>query len=199
MTGIENITGRIQSDAQAEIDKINAKAKAQADEILAGYEAKAQKQKDALLEKGQKNAEEYGKRLVSAAEMEAKKSLLAAKQEMLDRAFDLALEKLLKLPEQAYVDLLAALVAQASVTGEETLLFNEKDLAGCGAKVAEKANALLKKQGKEGKLTPSKQTRKIQGGLLISDGAVEVNCALETLVRLLRSEVTGEVSKVLFP
>ena len=36
------------------------------------------------------------------------------------------------------------------------------------------------------------------GGLLLSDGAVEVNCALETLVRLSRTDVTGEVSKLLF-
>ena len=39
MTGIENITGRIQADAQAEIDRIDADARAQADKITAAYAA----------------------------------------------------------------------------------------------------------------------------------------------------------------
>ena len=42
MTGIENITGRIQADAQAEIDRIDADARAQADKITAAYAARAE-------------------------------------------------------------------------------------------------------------------------------------------------------------
>jgi V/A-type H+-transporting ATPase subunit E len=49
-----------------------------------------------------------------------------------------------------------------------------------------------------GGITLSEQTRPIQGGLLLSSGAVEVNCALETLVRLSRTELTHEVSELLF-
>ena len=44
MQGIENITSRIQADAQAEIDKILADARTQAADIAARYEAQAQKE-----------------------------------------------------------------------------------------------------------------------------------------------------------
>ena len=47
-------------------------------------------------------------------------------------------------------------------------------------------------------MTLSEQTRPIQGGLILSDGDVEVNCSFETLVRLIRGETDREVAKVLF-
>ena len=61
-----------------------------------------------------------------------------------------------------------------------------------------KANEILKKAGKPAALTLSEETRAFQGGLLVCDGDVEVNCTFETLVRLARSEVVGEVTAVLF-
>ena len=54
MTGIENITGRIQADAQAEIDRIDADARAQADKITAAYAARAERECADILERGAK-------------------------------------------------------------------------------------------------------------------------------------------------
>ncbi len=198
MQGIENITGRIQADAQAEIDRIQADAQAQADKIRAGYTARAQREAADILAKGEKSAQERGARLVSAAEMEARKMTLAAKQEVLDEAFDLALTKLLKLPEEEYIALLAKLAVNAARTGHEQIILNQSDRARLGVKIAAQANELLTAAGRTGELTLSPQSQPIQGGLLLSDGAVDINCALETLVRLSRTEVTGEVSKLLF-
>ena len=47
-------------------------------------------------------------------------------------------------------------------------------------------------------LTLSQETRPIQGGFILKDGNVEVNCTFETLVRLQRGEMDREVAKVLF-
>ena len=77
MTGIENITGRIQADAQAEIDRIDADARAQADKITAAYAARAERECADILERGAKSAAERGDRLVSAAQMEAQISGLS--------------------------------------------------------------------------------------------------------------------------
>lgn len=198
MQGIENITGRIQADAQAEIDLILADADAQAGRISAGYASRADRECADILARGEKSAEERGRRLVSAAQMESRKMILATKQEMLDRAFDLALEQLLHLPEADYITLLAKLAAACARTGTEQLILNPNDRARMGAQVAAQANLLLSGAGRTGALTLSELTRPIRGGVLLSDGAVEVNCALETLVRLSRTEVTGEVSKLLF-
>ena len=197
MQGIENITGRIQADAQAEIDRIQADAQAEAEKIRAGYAARADREAADILARGERSARERGSRLVSAAQMEARKLTLAAKQEVLDQAFAMALDELCALPEAEYIALLAGLAVQAG-EGTETIILNAADREKLGAQVVAQANLALAQAGKSGKFTLSDQTRPIRGGLLLSDGAVEVNCALETLVRLQRGELTGEVSKLLF-
>lgn len=198
MQGIETITGRIRADAQAEIDKINAETAQKAEKIRADYTAQAEREAADILARGETSAAERESRLVSAAQMDAGKMTLAAKQELLDQAFQLALDKLLQLPEDDYIALLAKLAVSASATGTEHIILSASDHARVGSKVCAAANQLRKDAGQTAALTLSDETRAIRGGLLLSDGAVEVNCALETLVRLSRSELTGEVTKLLF-
>ncbi len=198
MTGIEKITARIQEDAQQEIDAVLSEAKTQADGVTARYAAEAKQAAADILEKGERSAEECRQRLNSTAQMDAKKLELSTKQDLLDKAFTLALEKLNQLPEKEYIDLLAQLAVKASVSGSEQLIFPAADRARYGVTVATKANELLKKVGKPAALTLSEETRAFKGGLLVCDGDVEVNCTFETLVRLARSETVGEVTAVLF-
>lgn len=195
MNGIEKITGRINADAQREIDAIAAQAKSEADAISARYNAQAEKEAADILARGKANADERVERLASVAELEAKKMTLAAKQEVLDKAFDKALQELTQLSEEKYVALLAALAVKAANSGSEKIILSPADRSRYGVKVAEMANSAL---GKKGKLTLSEETRDIKGGLLLSDGDVEVNCAFETLVRLTRNQIAGDVAKVLF-
>ncbi len=194
MNGIEKITQRIDQDAQGQIDKILSDARAQAAEITAKYQAQAEKEAGDILARGRKNAAEREERLASVAQMEAKKLTLGTKQEVLDKAFDLALEKLTTLPDEEYINILAGLAAKAAVTGKEQLIFSSRDRARVGKQVVAAANAKLA----DGHLTLGEQTRPMKGGFILSDGDVEVNCAFETLVRLQRGESSGEVAKVLF-
>ena len=198
MNGIEKITQRIAADADRENSAILAAARQEASEITARYQAQADAQSAEALEKGRQRADERRSRLISAAEMEGRQALLAVKQEMLDKAFDLALDRLCALPEQDYIDLLAQLTAQASVTGKEQLILSRTDRSRYGVKVATRANELLAKEGRCAQLRLSSEARDFRGGLVLSDGDVEVNCAFETLVRLARSTVSGEVAALLF-
>ena len=194
MDGIEKIIDRISSDAQREIDDVLAAAQAEAAEITAKYQAQAKAEADDILARGEKAAAERGERLASVAQLDARKLELSAKQEMLARAYDRALEKLTGLPDGAYTDLLAQLAVEASSTGREAVILSPKDRARYGKAAVTRANEKLG----DGHLTLSEQTRPIQGGLILSDGDVEVNCSFETLVRLIRGETDREVAKVLF-
>ena len=197
------------------------------DEILAQAQAQAEKETADTLARGKKAAHERLERLASAAGMEGRKLELAAKQEVLGEAFDLALEKLCSLPEQEYVKLLTALVLEASSSGKEQLVFSAKDRAQIGKQVVVAANEALASQvapelpesitdskvgafvGKlvnttaamvngTAMLTLSQETREMQGGFIMVDGDVEINCAFETLVRLQREKLEKEVANVLF-
>ena len=195
MDGIEKIIDRISSDAQREIEDVLAAAQAEAEKITAEYQAQAQAQADEILSRGEQAAVERGERLASVAQLECRKEVLRAKQEVIDEAFQLALRKLLELPQQAYVALLADLAVQASAKGNEALIFSVADRARVGKAVVVAANEKL---GERGRLTLSQETRPMQGGFILSDGVVEVNCTFETLVRLQRDTLSTQVADVLF-
>ena len=114
MNGIEKITQRIASEAQAEIDRILGDARDEADRIAESYRAQADGEAAELNARNEKNAAEREERLVSAAQMEARKVLLAAKQEMVEKAYIQALDKLCAMPEEQYVSVLAGLLVKAS-------------------------------------------------------------------------------------
>ena len=119
MNGIEKITGQIEADVQREIDDLTAQAQAQAAEILADYEARARAEAEATLKRGALAAAQREERLGDMARLEARKLTLGTKQEMVERAFQRALEKLTSLPDAEYVSLLANLAAAGSRSGQE--------------------------------------------------------------------------------
>lgn len=225
MNGIDRITDRICQDAQAEIDAIRSSAEEEAAKIRAAYQAQADREEKDLVSRGEKNAAEREERLVSVAHMEARKVTLSAKQEQIEEAFRQALDQLCSLPEEAYVEALARLMVEAAQTGREEVIFSPEDRARVGKAAVSRANELLAKavapdlqvgdsmvgallnkvatsvsafaQG-TAMLTLSEQTRPIRGGFVMVDQNVEVNCTFETLVRLQKSEISGEVAKILF-
>lgn len=227
MDGIEKITARILEDARNDAQAAQMQAAEKAQAIRDQYEQQAQRDRAAILTRGEKAAAERLERLESAAGLERRKLELAAKQQVLGEAFEKALDDLCSLPEQEYIDLLAALAARAAVSGKERLIFSERDRARVGKQVVMAANELLIKdavpalpdslgEGKVGTfldkvlqntaakvtgtglLTLSEQTRPIRGGFVMSDGEVEANCAFETLVRMQREKLEKEVADILF-
>lgn len=195
MNGIEKITQRIDAETQAGIDEVLSKARAEAAKITEKYKAQAEAEAADLRAKNEKAAAEREERLVSAAQMESRKTALAAKQELVEQVYSKALEKLCNLPDQEYTEIVAALLAQAAPSGRGTVLFAADVRKRIGAEAVKKANALLN----GGQLTLSEETRNIRGGFILRDEKVEVNGTFETLVRLQKAETAGTVAKKLFP
>ena len=218
MNGIDKITQRIGADTQAEIDRILADAAAQAEAAADKFRTQAEAEDRDLLAKSERAAAEREERLVSAAQMEARKTLLTAKQR--------ALEKLRSLPQEQYVELLAALLVRASSTGREEVVFSPEDREGAGKAAVARANELLAKEAAPelplgdgvvanllnkvaagvsafaqgtAMLAVSEETRDISGGFILKDGRIEVNCTFDALVRAEREQTAGEVAKLLFP
>lgn len=117
----------------------------------------------------------------------------AAKQKMVEKVYDRALEMLCAMPKEKYTAVLADLLVKASSSGTEEAVFSKKDQA-VGKAAVEKANAASGK-----KLRLSKETQEIRGGFILKDKNVEVNCSFDTLVRLQKTETAGLVAKKLFP
>ena len=190
MNGIDTIIQRLNTDAKAETDALLEKARQEAAAVAARYQAQADKEAADLAARNERLAAE---RLISAAQMEARKTVLAAKQAVMEETYAKALEKLRNLPEARYVEVLTELLLQAAPHGMGEVLFSAQDRETVGQAAVDAANG---KSG--GKLTLSGETAPIQGGFILKDGNVEVNCAFDTLVRLQKAETAGQVAQRLF-
>lgn len=198
MNGIEKITDRIAIDADKEIKALLENAQKQAAEITASYQALADSQYAETVAKGAADAADRVERLGGVAQLEARKLKLKTKQELLESAFSLALDKLMALPAEEYIALLAKLAANGSATGTEALILSVADRPRYGKQVVTAANTLLEQSGKTAQLTLSEQSREFRGGLYIQDGNIENNCTFPTIVRMLREQMAGEVAALLF-
>ena len=194
MKGIEKITQRINDQAQAEIDGILAAAQAQADLITQQGKVEAEAESAEMAARNAMAAAARQDRLIGAAQMEAKKLVLAARQELMEKAYDKALEKLCTMSDEAYIAVVVNLLEQAAPDGKGSVVFGADVKQRIGEAALAQAN---KKLG--GSLTLAEETRPMKGGFILSRGNVEVNCTFETLVRLQKAETAGDVLKKLLP
>lgn len=198
MNGIDRITDRIEADAREQAKAIIAEAEAKCAEIRKENEKKAQERYLQLIRNGTKDCESGLERRKSAAEMDAKKSVLALKQDCVAEAFDMAKRRLADMPEDSYVGFLASLAASAAADGSGEIVLSARDRERCGKAVLERANAALAAKGLTPALTLAADSREISGGLILRQGGVEVNCSIEDLVEALKGPMTADVARTLF-
>ena len=198
MNGIEKVTARIQAEADAaNVAALNT-AQQQAEEILDEYRQAAGEEFARLMEEAEKAAASQKEQLISAARLEAGKQLLITKQQQLQLAFDKAAEKLRAMPEDSYAELLTRLVVSASRTGKESILLNAADREKYGEQVTADANRALKAKHRPAKLTLADDVRDIDGGAVLKEGNIEVNCSLASLIETKREELSVETARILF-
>ena len=192
MKGTEKIIAHIQADADAQAGAILAEAEAKCADIRAKYEEEASRIYSDRIREGVRACQDQEDGALRISRMEARKSVLAVKQEMVEKSFDLALEKITALPEDRYVAFLAGLAKNAAGTGEEEVILNARDRAAIGEKLIEAINA----GGAQMKLAD--ETRDIAGGLILRRGSIEANCSAELLVDLCKGEMASKLAEILF-
>ena len=194
MKGTEKIIAHIQADAKAQADAILAQAELQCAEIRKSYEAKAKERYAEKIRQGVKVCQDNIDSVERLNQMEARKALLALKQDMVSESFDLAEQLLVQLPQDKYIELLVKLAAQAAVTGDEEIVLNSRDRSAVGQAVVDGANARIPGT----KLSLSASTGDFAGGLILRRGSIEANCTIELLVELCRGDMSAQLAKVLF-
>ena len=198
MKGVEKITERILAEANEAANTAKSEAEAKAKEILEEFEGKARQTYEQMVATGRTEAAAAAERKVRTAKLQAKKDILGTKQEFINKAYTIAQESILAMPENEYVDLLARKACEASISGEEAVILNEDDKSVLGQKVVDAANALLAAAGKKASLTLSDETAKMIGGLFLKQNDVSVNCSIDSIIGTFREDLDVKVAKVLF-
>ena len=198
MNGLDKIIQRIEAEADEETSAVLSKARKDAEKILANYKDMAQKEYDSILAEGKQSAAQISMRAERTARLDSKKSILESKQQLISDAYALAMDRILHLPEDAYVDFLARLAGGAASDGSEKVVLNAAERESVGAKVVERANRILAENGKNAALVLSDETRDIPGGVILKSGKIEVNCSINSLLELNRGTLDASVAGILF-
>jgi len=196
--GAERITKRILEDAHAAAEKIREESAEKAASAESEARQKAERRQETILEQGRKDAEEQKRRIIGVAELEARKELLSAKQEMIGEAFQKSLEQLTGQDDRDYLSVIREMLLNFVETGTETVIFSERDLKRISDDFWKEINNEVSGKDKQGDLKLSEETRNIKGGFILQSDGVEVNCSFEALLEMKRDELEPELAAILF-
>ena len=190
---IEHITGKILAEARDQSGQVLEEASDKSRIIVEKAKAQVEKVRKDFEEQAREDASLLKSRRTSVAELEVRKMRLGAKQDLISRCFDAALDQLADMKEADYLAFLTNAILATDVN-EGELLLNVKDRKAIGEKLVKKVNSA----GKSGTLTLAEDTINAKGGFVLRKGSMEINSTLETMVNGIRESVTPDVVKALF-
>lgn len=183
MSNLEAMVERIINDSKREAEKIISLAKEEANSVIKTEADKAEKEKEDILERAKKDSTQIIERIISGEELKSRDKILSAKQEVMDKVFDLAKDKMKDLDDNKYTDYLKSAVEKLNLSGDYQISIPakyEKAVAGLGltGKVQVKDN--------------------LNSGFQISTGSTNYNYTFEDLIDFNRDDLETEVAKKLF-
>lgn len=221
MTGLDKITSKIISDAEAEADKTIRAAVAESEKIDKEYRDRAKIARDDMITYAESEASNRISRIKSAMALEERNVILAAKSELIDEAFALAKKDISEMSGEKYIDFVSEILssvmlgqsraveaelrdygdAELETVDKYEVIFSESDREKYGSKIVDAAKINI--TGHNGKpfadkLVLSEKTADIDGGFILAYGDVFVNCSVSMLLSNLRSSCEGIVYKTLF-
>ena len=103
MSNLDNIIDEILQDAKNESEKIVEDAKSEVADLVGKTESEAQKKADKIVEKAKVEGAQSKDRIISNSSLTARDMVLVAKQEMINKVFELTKEKLKTLNHEDYL------------------------------------------------------------------------------------------------
>jgi V/A-type H+-transporting ATPase subunit E len=198
MAGVDKIKEKILQDSQAKADSIIAEARQQAQEIIEKAKQKAAQKAEEIQKKAAADASEKLRISSSMLELDLRKDMLAAKQQLIEEVFQAALESLSNMENSEYETVLVKLITNAVESGEEEIILSNRDKTRLSADFGSKLNQALVQAGKKGNIKLSDEVRDIMGGFVLKAEGVEINYSFEALLRMYRDEIEPEVAAILF-
>ncbi len=187
----QEIVDKILETSHIEVARIKDNAKKQCDDIAANTD----KEIAAIAEKTELDSKamraEILARRITVADLDVKKILLNAKQEVIDEVYESAKSKLKSLPAAEYKKLIEGMLIAAATDGDEVRISKEDSKAITAAfvkKIADKKGI---------KLTLAVDD-KVDGGIVLRGKSCDKNMTIDLEVAAVKLLTETEVSKRLF-
>ena len=190
MSGLDKILEHITQEADAQVSSILDTAKENAQKLLASEKADADNMAEAIQKQSEHDVAMTVKRLQSSAQLCEKRIILEAKQGQIDSVFQSALERLEKLDDKAYSEVIGQMIDRYASDKKGQILLREGDVKRLSPEVLE----TIRKHN----LTVSEKSADICGGFVLSYGDIEENCSFDVLIDSSREELQDRISQLLF-
>ena len=188
---LENIINRIIGDAEKKAQSFIDSQQEKADEIT----IEADKKIEAYRNKGEDKASNTAKSMNDVAEviveLETSKIELHKKRELIDKIFELALEKILKLPKAEYKKII--LKNLDDLRDGDVIILSEKEK---GILLKKDIDEIAKKKGI--KVSLSSECNNNIAGIIIDRKSTVLNFNIETELENLKKEMESEILKGLY-
>lgn len=193
MTGIEKIIKQIESDTQLECNDIIAVAEKNAEKIIADAKLEAAKTATKIEKDADTKYKDIVERGKSSAEVESKKTILLAKQQIMKQMIENAQKYLENLSDDEYFDLILKLIKKNQSSDNGVIGFNKKDLSRIDDKFINELKVVS-----DGKLTLSKEPINIKSGFVLFYNGIEENCSFDAMFSSMYEKICDRVMNLLF-
>ena len=186
---IESITTKIKDEALEYSNSQKKATEVKADEIITEAKNKAEEIKNNSSKKSKIDASAIIEKKKSVAKLDSRKLELLAKQQLIDESFNMAIEKIINLDDDEYIELILDKAGQIGCSAGEMIL-NKKDKKRIGSKLEAKLKNI--------NLSLSTGTADIRGGFILQDGNISYNASIEKMILSQKDELILGVSEILF-
>jgi len=195
---IKDIKEKIISDAKIEAIKIIDETNNKAKEIKEKGEKEARDIKSKILNKIDQEILLKKGKIITEANLEAKKNILAAKQKIIEETFNKALEKIINLNDKPYCNFIKKIILDNIEKGDETIFISPLDKDRVSKDFIRDINYELEAKGKKGNLKLSPSYLQIKGGVVIGSNNIRKNSSLELIFKKVREELEIKIIQYLF-
>ena len=149
-----------------------------------------------ISQKSQEEVKAIEERAVSSCDLQRRKALLTAKQEIIAEVLAHAYQVLIDADDDTYFAMLRKMLYKFALPQNGEICFSSEDLKRLPQGFEEEIQAIAREKG--GVLTLSKESRKVCGGFVLIYGGIEENCTIGAMFEAKRDELSDCVHKVMF-
>ena len=182
MSNLDNLVAEILQQAQKEANRILAKAKAENLEFTEKENKKIQREVDILEQKSEEEAISLKERILSNANLKSRDMILQAKEELVDRVLEKALERLKNIDKDSYLDFIENTLKNLNISENAEIILSRKMKNILGDEIfGYKVSDVV-----------------VESGCSIKDGKVVFNNEFSNLLEFNKEDLEREILKKIF-
>ena len=182
MSSLDNLVAEILEQAKKEASRMLTKAKAENLEFFEKENKKIQREIDIIEQKSKEEAISLKERILSNANLKSRDMILQAKEELVDRILEKALERLQNLDEDRYLEFVENTLKKLNISENAEIILSRKMKNILGDEIfGYKVSDVV-----------------VESGCSIKDGKVVFNNEFSNLLEFNKEDLEREILKKIF-